>query len=158
MCSEGSKGTETLLEGSLCPSVLVPSSYSDPQESTLGGKGQGLSGLLRTLKPRDLPGCTASQQWNWSPRPHTDPTAAFSVRERLLSSSCVPAPSLAGRSRQGHRELRLRQSTHLAGLQEGCLEEVGRSSMQTCEAVQTRRCERQAGYAEHVYLAWACVP
>lgn len=56
MCSEGSKVTETLLEGSLSPSVLVPSSYSDPQESTFGGKGQGLSGLLRTLKPRDLPG------------------------------------------------------------------------------------------------------
>lgn len=104
MCSEGSQGTETLLEGSLSPSVLVPSSYSDPQESTLGGKFRGLSGLLRTLKPRDLPGLHSESAMELESPATTDPMAAFSVREHLLSSYCVPAPSLIGQSRQGHRE------------------------------------------------------
>lgn len=57
----------------------------------------------------------------------------------------------------GSQRARLRQSTHLAGLQEGCLEEVGRGSMQMCEAVQTRMCERRGGYTECVCLAWVCV-
>lgn len=95
MCSERSQGLETLLEGIFSLSFLVPAPSSEPQEPVLGGEVQGLSGLLKTLRPREgktCRGCTASQQWSWSPW-RLESMAAFCVGEHLLSSFCVALPA-----------------------------------------------------------------
>lgn len=109
---------ETLLEGTLAFWSLPPAPES--LESTLGGEFQGLRGHLGTQQVRSGAG---------------SPRSCLSVCEHLLSAYCVPAPSLAGYNRQAHRQLRLRQSTNLAGLP-GRLPEGGGTELYTACANQ----------------------